>query len=71
MLRGLHQLRIGCGVHYRAVHVLDYYRRTLIDAGPFPNAEYISERTFSIPLSPAVTDADAADVVRALQTVLR
>src|SRR5262249_22336288 len=34
VLRGLHRLRIGCGVHYRAVHLLDYYRRTLPDAGP-------------------------------------
>jgi len=70
LLRGLHQLRIGCGVHYRAVHLLDYYRRSLPDAGPFANAEYISERTFSIPLSPAVTDDDAADVVKALHMVL-
>jgi dTDP-4-amino-4,6-dideoxygalactose transaminase len=70
LLRALHELRIGCGVHYRAVHLLDYYRRSLADAGPFPNAEYISHRTFSIPLSPAVTDADAADVVKALHAVL-
>ena len=70
VLRRLHHLRIGCGVHYRAVHLLDYYRRTFPGGGPFPNAEYISERTFSIPLSPAVTDEDAADVVRALHTVL-
>jgi len=70
LLRALHELRIGCGVHYRPVHLLDYYRRSLVDAGPFPNAEYISQRTFSIPLSPAVTDADAADVVKALHAVL-
>lgn len=70
VLRGLHRLRIGCGVHYRAVHLLDYYRRTFPDAGPFPNADYISERTFSIPLSPAVSDQDASDVVRALREVL-
>jgi dTDP-4-amino-4,6-dideoxygalactose transaminase len=70
ILRGLHELRIGCGVHYRALHLLDYYRRTLPDAGPFPNADWISDRTFSIPLSPAVTDDDAADVVAALHAVL-
>jgi dTDP-4-amino-4,6-dideoxygalactose transaminase len=63
-------LRIGCGVNYRAVHLLDYYRRTGTGAGPFPHADFISERTFSIPLSPAVTDDDAADVVRALHEAL-
>ncbi len=70
LLRRLHLLKIGCGVHYRAVHLLDYYRRTYPNAGPFPNADFISERTFSIPLSPAVTDQDAADVVRALRQSL-
>ncbi|RYZ03130.1 MAG: DegT/DnrJ/EryC1/StrS aminotransferase family protein [Myxococcales bacterium] len=70
LLRKLHLLKIGCGVHYRAVHVLDYYRRTYPHAGPFPHADFISERTFSIPLSPAVTDEDAADVVRALRLSL-
>jgi dTDP-4-amino-4,6-dideoxygalactose transaminase len=70
LLRALHELRIGCGVHYRALHQLDYYRRTLPDAGPFPNADWISDRTFSLPLSPAVTDEDAADVVKALHAVL-
>jgi dTDP-4-amino-4,6-dideoxygalactose transaminase len=70
VLRELHRLRIGCGVHYRAVHLLDYYRRTLPATAAFPNAEWISDRTFSIPLSPAVTDEDAADVVEALHTVL-
>jgi dTDP-4-amino-4,6-dideoxygalactose transaminase len=64
------KVKIGCGVHYRAVHVLDYYRRTYPGAGPFPNADFITDRTFSIPLSPAVTDQDAADVVRALRQSL-
>lgn len=70
LLRKLHLLKIGCGVHYRAVHVLDYYRRTYPHAGPFPNADFITDRTFSIPLSAAVTDEDAADVVRALRLSL-
>jgi dTDP-4-amino-4,6-dideoxygalactose transaminase len=70
VLQGLHHLRIGGGVHYRAVHQLDYYCRTLPATRQFPNADYISERTFSIPLSPAVTDDDAADVVKALHMVL-
>jgi dTDP-4-amino-4,6-dideoxygalactose transaminase len=71
VLDGLHRLRIGAGVHYRAVHLHEYYRRTYgFREGDFPNAEWIGARTFSIPLSPAVTDDDAADVVRALRMVL-
>jgi dTDP-4-amino-4,6-dideoxygalactose transaminase len=71
VLQGLHALRIGSGVHYRAVHLHSYYRRAYgYREGDFPNAEYIGARTFSLPFSAAVTDDDAADVVRALRTVL-
>jgi dTDP-4-amino-4,6-dideoxygalactose transaminase len=71
VLSRLHQLRIGAGVHYRAVHLLDYYRRAYGHReGDLPNAEWIGARTFSIPLSAAVTDEDAADVVRALRIAL-
>lgn len=70
LLKRLHLLKIGCGVHYRAVHVLDYYKRTYPNFGPFPNADFITDTTFSIPLSAAVTDQDAADVVRALRLSL-
>jgi dTDP-4-amino-4,6-dideoxygalactose transaminase len=67
----LHDLRIGTGVHYRPVHLHAYYRRAFGHReGDFPNAEWIGERTFSLPLSLAVSDDDAADVVRALKLIL-
>jgi dTDP-4-amino-4,6-dideoxygalactose transaminase len=73
VLARLHALRIGAGVHYRAVHEHRYYRETYgaRSTGSLPNAEWVSARTFSIPLSPAVTDADAEDVARALRMVFR
>ena len=71
LLAGLHALRIGSGVHYRAVHLHSFYRRIFgARTGRLPNAEWVSERTFSLPLSAAVTDDDAADVVRALRLLL-
>ena len=71
VLRGLHELRIGAGVHYTALHLHPYYQKTFgYGRGDFPNAEWIGDRTFSIPLSSAVTDEDAADVVRALRQLL-
>lgn len=70
VLAGLHTLRIGAGVQYRPLHLHAYYRRTYgYRDGDFPNAEWIGERTFSLPLSVAVTQEDAADVVRALRMV--
>jgi dTDP-4-amino-4,6-dideoxygalactose transaminase len=71
LVDALHRLRIGTGVHYAALHLHPWYRdRYGFAPGDFPHAEAFGARTFSIPLSPAVTDEDAADVVRALRIVL-
>ncbi|RIL01500.1 MAG: UDP-4-amino-4,6-dideoxy-N-acetyl-beta-L-altrosamine transaminase [Proteobacteria bacterium] len=71
VVQALHGLRIGSGVHYTALHLHPWYRKRFgHEPGDFPSAESIGARTFSIPLSPAVSDADAADVVRALRIAL-
>jgi len=71
VLARLHRLRIGTGVHYRAVHLHPWYQRTYgRRTGSLPGAEWVSARTFSLPLSAGMTDDDAADVVRALRLVL-
>jgi len=63
---------IGVGVHYIALHLHPFYQKTFgYKAGDFPNAEWISERTVSIPLSPKLTDADAQDVIEAVQDILQ
>src|SRR5262249_14359666 len=60
--------KIGTGVHYRGVHLHPYYRDTYgIKPEQLPVASAISERTLSLPLSPALTESDQDDVVRALQ----
>lgn len=62
---------IGVGVHYRAVHLHEYYRERF-DLRPqdFPVAADISERTLSLPLSPKLTPEDQHDVVSALEHAL-
>ena len=70
VLLHLHQLRIGAGVHYIPVHEHPFYRKHCpTSKGGLPNASYIGAHTFSLPFSYAVTDTDAADVVRALRTI--
>jgi dTDP-4-amino-4,6-dideoxygalactose transaminase len=67
----LHRQRIGTGVHYRALHLHHYYRQTYGYArGDLPNAEWVSDRTLSLPLSPKLTDGDVADVVCAVRHTL-
>jgi len=62
---------VGIGVHFRAVHLHPYYQETFgFRRGDFPNAEYYSDRTISLPLYPRMSDADADDVVAAVRTVI-
>jgi dTDP-4-amino-4,6-dideoxygalactose transaminase len=71
VLDGLLERRIGTGVHYRGVHLHPYYANAYgIDPATLPVASDISARTLSLPLSPAMTDADQDDVVDALSSVL-
>jgi dTDP-4-amino-4,6-dideoxygalactose transaminase len=62
---------IGTGLHYVAVHLHPYYRDTWgYRRGDFPQAEYVSDRIFSLPLFPRMTADDQADVVAALSRLL-
>lgn len=59
---------IGTSVHFRAVHLFTYYaKRFGYRQGMFPHAEYVSERTLSLPLSGSMTTADAHRVVDAVR----
>jgi dTDP-4-amino-4,6-dideoxygalactose transaminase len=70
VLNELIRLKIGTGVHYTALHLHPYYRETFgHKRGDFPNAEFIGERTLSLPLSPKLTDADVEDVIASVREV--
>ena len=69
--RALHDLKIGTGIHYVAVHLHPYYQQRWGYArGDFPRAEYISDRTLSLPLGVNMRDEDAGDVAEALAQAL-
>lgn len=63
---------IGAGVHYRALVDHPYYRKALgWKRSDAPVAADIGDRTFSLPLSPALSDQDVEDVVIAVRKVFR
>lgn len=63
--------KIGTGIHFVPLHLHKYYQETLGHRkGDFPNAEWIGERTVSLPLSPKLTMNDVTDVIRAVRRVL-
>ncbi|MDX9753157.1 MAG: DegT/DnrJ/EryC1/StrS family aminotransferase [bacterium] len=67
----LQQNQIGCGVHYLSLHLHSYYRdRYHFQPLDFPNALWHSDRTLSLPLSPALQDEDIADVIAAVRHLL-
>ena len=62
---------VGIGIHFRAVHLHPFYMQTFgFRRGMFPNAEYYSDRTISLPLYPCMTDGEADDVVAAVRKVI-
>ncbi len=61
---------IGTAIHYRAAHLYPYYRDHYgFQLGDFPRAESISDRIVSLPLFPAMTDADQDRVIAAMADV--
>jgi dTDP-4-amino-4,6-dideoxygalactose transaminase len=65
---------IGVGVHYPAMHLFSMFRAMGYAPGDFPVAEDIGARTVTLPLFPAMTDADVDRVcgsVAAVVTQLR
>ena len=59
---------IGVGVHYIALHLHPYYQEVYgYKKGDFPNAEWVSDRTVSLPLSAKLMDEDVENVVEAVR----
>jgi perosamine synthetase len=62
---------IGVNVHYIPVHHHSWYRANYPQSeGALPHADAAYERILTLPLSAGMTDADADDVVAALNKVL-
>lgn len=68
VLAGIQRRGVGVAVNYRAVHLTAYYRERFGFArGSFPLAESIGDRTITLPLWPAMTDAQVDEVVEAVK----
>ncbi len=70
VFRALRGENIGVNVHYIPVPWHPYYERLGFRRGGWPVAEGAYERILSLPIFPAMTDADVEDVVHAVEKVL-
>lgn len=63
---------IGAGIHFTALHLHKYYRDTFgYKKGDFPNAEWIGERTVSLPFYPHMSLRDVDDVIQAVTKIVK
>jgi dTDP-4-amino-4,6-dideoxygalactose transaminase len=69
--QALHRENIGSGIHFMSLHLHRYYKERFgFRPGDFPNADFISGRTISLPLSPNLSEQDVEDVINAVVKVL-
>ncbi|TAK83840.1 MAG: DegT/DnrJ/EryC1/StrS aminotransferase family protein [Betaproteobacteria bacterium] len=69
-IAAMREAGIGVGVHYPAMHLFSLYRALGWRAGDFPHAERVGRGIVTLPLFPAMTDADVARVCEAAARVL-
>jgi UDP-4-amino-4,6-dideoxy-N-acetyl-beta-L-altrosamine transaminase len=65
----LREQGIGVNMHYIPVHTQPYYQQTGFNQGDFPEAESYYKEAFSLPLYPALTEADQDHVIQVLTEV--
>jgi len=70
-IREMKDRGIGVGIHYPALHLFTLYRRMGYGPGDFPNAERIGRATVTLPLFPAMDEADVARVCAACAELAR
>jgi dTDP-4-amino-4,6-dideoxygalactose transaminase len=68
-MHALREENIATSIHFLPVHKLSYYRERFPDQPPLPVAERAGDEVLSLPLSPAHSDDDIADVIAALRRV--
>lgn len=71
VMDGLRERQVGSQVHYIPVYRHPYHARAGWQPADFPNAEVYYREALSLPMYPALTDADVDRVVDALREVLR
>ena len=70
LFEGMRAEGIGVQLHYWPIPLQPHYRRLGFEPGQFPLAERYASTSFSLPLFPAMTDADQDRVLQTLQSLL-
>ena len=69
MREELHRRGIGTGVHFTSLAEHPFYRERFPARQPLPNAERVSARTLSLPLSAKLTDPQVGRIIEAVSAL--
>ncbi len=62
---------IGTGVHFTSLHLTQYYKEKYgFKKEDYPNSAFISDRTFSLPIGPGLSEEDIIDCVNAVKKII-
>ncbi|MFH1255823.1 MAG: DegT/DnrJ/EryC1/StrS family aminotransferase [Candidatus Diapherotrites archaeon] len=68
----LHKRGIGTGIHFISLHLHPYYKENFnYGENDFPNAKFISDRTISLPLSPALKEQEVEHIITNVKRILK
>lgn len=71
-IQKMHEFGIGTSVHFIPLHLHSYYKNKFgYKKGDYPNAEYIGERTVSIPLTPSLTKSEVERIIKTIKKIIR
>jgi dTDP-4-amino-4,6-dideoxygalactose transaminase len=70
-MQKMHDVNIGLGYHYAAIHLFTMYRQRGFKEGMFPVAERVCRQIVTLPLFPLMTESDVERVVGAVKSILR
>jgi dTDP-4-amino-4,6-dideoxygalactose transaminase/nucleoside-diphosphate-sugar epimerase len=68
-IAALREENVGTGIHFRSLHLQPFYR-DLLGELDLPHAADISDRLFSLPLYPKMTERDVQDVIKAMRKLV-
>jgi len=71
VMQAMRAANIGTGVHYPAVHLFSFYRSQGWREGMLPNAERVGRSILTLPLFPAMREADVERVCACLAATCR
>jgi len=68
----LEEKGIGTGIHFISLHNHKYFKKNFgFKKNDFPNANYISDKTLSLPIGPSITEEEQEYVINVIRKILR